>query len=78
MGSHALIMMYSPDQSDELGVLDGDSDSVSPQNRSLLTAVLKGLTVQLEYFDHSMQSCKLFSNQLYNFQILLFSDHSLK
>ena len=45
MGSHALIMMYSPDQSDELGVLDGDSDSVSPQNRSLLTAVLKGLTV---------------------------------
>ena len=62
MGSHVLIMMYSPDQSDELGVLDGDNDC--PRNRSLLTAVLKGLTVQLEYFDQSMQSRTLFSNQL--------------
>ena len=29
MGSHALIMVYSPDQSNQLGVLDGDNDSVS-------------------------------------------------
>ena len=49
MGSRALIMASRADQSDELGVLDGDNDSVSAQNRSLLTAVLKGLTVQLEY-----------------------------
>ena len=59
MGSHTLIMVYSADQSEELGVLE-----VSPRNKSLLTAVLKGLTVQLEYFDHSMQSHTLFSNQL--------------
>ena len=58
MGSHALIMVSSSDQSDELGVLDGDSDSVCPQNRSI--AVSKGLTVQLEHFDHFMQSCILF------------------
>ena len=64
MGSHALIMVSSPDQCDELGVLDGDNDSVSPRNRSLLTAVSKGLTVQLEYFDHSMQSRTLVSKQL--------------
>ena len=57
-------MVSSPDQSDEFDVLNGNNDSVSPQNRSLLTAVSKGLTVELEYFDHSMQSCTLFSNQL--------------
>ena len=44
--------------SDDLGVLDGDSDSVCPQNR--LIAVSKRSTVQLEYFDHFMQSCILF------------------
>ena len=47
-----LITVFGPDQSDELGILDSDDGKVSPQNRSLVTAVLEELTVQLEYFDH--------------------------
>ena len=50
-----LITVFGPDQSDELGMLDSDNGRVSPQNRSLMTAVLDDLTVQLEYFDHLVQ-----------------------
>ena len=42
-------MVSALDQSDELGVLYGGNGSVAPQNRSSLTAVLEGLTVQLKY-----------------------------
>ena len=44
-----IIMVSGLDQSDELGVLYGGNSSVAPQNRSSLTAVLEGLTVQLKY-----------------------------
>ena len=40
-------MVFGPDQIDELGMLDSDNGRVSPQNRSLMTAVLEELTVQL-------------------------------
>ena len=40
-------MVFGPDQSVELGMLDSDNGRVSPQNRSLMTAVLEELTVQL-------------------------------
>ena len=30
MGSFALIMTFSPDQNDDLGMFDGDDSSVSP------------------------------------------------
>ena len=59
MGSCTLIMLYGPDQNDELGVLDGNDGRVSPRNKSSLTAVLDNLTVQLEYFDCLVQSCTL-------------------
>ena len=48
--------MFDLDQSDELDMLDSDNGRVSPQNWSLMTAVLEDLTVQLEYFDHLVQS----------------------
>ena len=41
-------MAYGSDQSEESGMLDNDDVSVSPQNRSLLAAVLVEATVQLE------------------------------
>ena len=47
------------DQSDELGMLYGENGSTAPQNRSSLTTVLEGLTVQSEYFDHLVQHCTL-------------------
>ena len=43
--------MSGHDQSDKFGMLKGDDGSISPQNRSLLTAVLEELSVHLEYFD---------------------------
>ena len=42
-------MVSGLDQSDELGVLYGGNGSIAPQNRSSLTPVLEGLTVQLKY-----------------------------
>ena len=42
-------MVFGSDQSDEFSMLDGDDESVSPQQNSE-----NGLTVQLEYFDHSV------------------------
>ena len=38
-----------PDQSNELGVLDGDDGSVSPD-----LPYFEGLAVQLEFFDRSV------------------------
>ena len=51
IGSHVLIIVSGYDQSDKFGMLKGDDGSISPQNRSLSTAVLEGLSIQLEYFD---------------------------
>ena len=48
--SHALIMVFGPDQSNELSMLDGDDGSYL----LLLLKNLDGLTVQLEYFSHSL------------------------
>ena len=43
-------MASVPDQSNELSVLDGDDGSVSPD--FLYHNYFKGLTVQLEHFNH--------------------------
>ena len=45
MGSCTLIIMFGSNHSDALGVFDDDSDSISSQNMSLLTAVLEVLIV---------------------------------
>ena len=47
--SRALIMVFNPDQSNELSVLDDDDGHVSS-----FPKYLEDLTVQLEYFDHSV------------------------
>ena len=53
-----LIMVFGSNKSDELGKLDNDSGSLSTHNcRSSLIVILEGLTVQLEYFSHSVQRC---------------------
>ena len=60
MGSCAFLMALSPDQNDELGMVDGDDSSISPQSKLTLTAVLEGLTVQLAYvtrFEKSRLPC---------------------
>ena len=47
-------MVYGPDQSNELGMLDSDNGSVSPEDilkGSYLTSGLDELAVTLEYFD---------------------------
>ena len=54
-------MASGTEQSDELGVLDGGSGSVSPRNRSKPTCI-RGLTVQLEYYNHLGQMLTITAN----------------
>ena len=48
-----LIMASAPDQSNELRMLDGDDESVSPDFLYQYN-YFEGLNVQLEYFDCSV------------------------